>query len=332
MTKKLRFVASVILLGFLAWHTDWHQVREAFARLDLRLWLLGVALYAVTQVVSSLRWALLARPLGFDRRLGDYLAFYYVGMFFNLVLPTSVGGDVVRAWYLDGRSGRRLPAFLSVLLDRGSGLLVLLLIACVAAALSPIALPRGLAAGVWAAGALAVVGLAFLALTAGRIAGPIGRLLGARVGRLISSIDDLKTIFWSRRGLLVSTTLLSVVVQAANVVLVWLIGHALGAPVPAAYYAVLVPVVTLLTLLPVSLNGMGVREGAMVLLLAPFGITEGTALSLAFLWFLTFTAVSLLGVGFYLFGGFPRFEVRGDDDPVDRGSDQGREGQLEAAA
>src|SRR5262249_1186810 len=125
---------------------------------------------------------------------------------------------------------------------------------------------------------------------------------------------------------------LSVLVQSANVVLVWLVGRALGAEVPASYYWILVPVVTLLTLLPISLNGMGVREWGTVLMLAPLGVSEATALTLAFLWFATFSVVSLGGAIFYLWGRFPRFEVRPDDEPVRGDPDQGREGQPRAAA
>jgi len=128
------------------------------------------------------------------------------------------------------------------------------------------------------------------------------------------------------------TTLLSLVVQSANVVVLWLAGLSLGVGVPASYYWILVPVVTLLTLFPVSLNGMGVREWGTVLLLAPLGVGAEAATALAFLWFLTFGAVSAAGAGFYLFGRFPRFEVRSDDKPVRRDPDQGREGQHKDAA
>jgi hypothetical protein len=91
------------------------------------------------------------------------------------------------------------------------------------------------------------------------------------------------------------------------VVLVWLIAVALGADVPFAFCWILMPVVALLTLLPVSVNGMGVREGATVILLAPLHIGSGTAISLAFLWFAAQSSAGLGGVGFYLFGRYPRF-------------------------
>ena len=121
-------------------------------------------------------------------------------------------------------------------------------------------------------------------------------------------------------------------VQSANVVLVWLIGRAIGAHVPGAYYWVMVPMVSLLTLLPVSLNGMGVREWGTVLFLHPLGIGVETALSLAFLWFAVTTAAGLCGGLYYLFGSFPRPEVQPDHESVRDHPDQRRARQSQAAA
>src|SRR5262249_40778059 len=104
---------------------------------------------------------------------------------------------------------------------------------------------------------------------------------------------------------IVLSTVYSLLVQVANVVIVWMVGQAMGLPVPAAYYWIAVPMITLLTMIPISLNGMGVREGGMVLFLRPLGIADGTAVSLAFLWFAVYTAASLVGGGVYLFGRFP---------------------------
>jgi uncharacterized membrane protein YbhN (UPF0104 family) len=107
------------------------------------------------------------------------------------------------------------------------------------------------------------------------------------------------------------STLLSVVVQLANILIVWLIGLALNLSVPGSYYLILVPTVTLLTLVPISLNGMGVREGGMAIFLAPLGVDPGTAITLAFLWFVAFVLPSLGGVFFYLGAGVPRYREQG---------------------
>jgi uncharacterized membrane protein YbhN (UPF0104 family) len=322
VSKTLRLIISALLLAWLASRLSWAQLGREFAHLRLEWWLAAAGLYVLTQVVSAFRWQLLAGPLGFQQTLRQFTGYYFIGMFFNLFLPTSVGGDVIRALYLDGGGGRKLPAFLSTFLDRFSGLLVLLALACSALALNPIPLPVWISLCVWGAAGCAALGMAALLATirwTGRF---------TRVRRLREAV----LIYLDHPHLLVYGSALSVVVQAANVIVVWLAGQALGLSVPAAYYWILVPMVTLLTLLPISLNGMGIREGGTILFLAPLGIDETAALSLAFLWFAVFTAVSLLGGSVYLFGRFPRPQVQDSHGSVDRDSDQGRARQPKAAA
>lgn len=294
---------------------------EAFRSLRWPYWVLSVGLYALTQVVSSARWQMLARPLGFQRPLRQMVAIYYIGMFFNLVLPTSVGGDVVRAWYLNGGSGRRMSAFLSVFLERLSGLLMLILLACGAVLVCPLDLPVWLTATVGSMAGATVLGFVALPILARY------PLLSAKHQALSQQLRQCLPLVF-RPGPLV----LSGVVQCANVVLVWMIGRALGIPVADSYYWILVPVVTLLTVLPISLNGMGVREGGTVLLLGLQGVNSSLALSLALLWFAVFTVTSLAGAPLYLWGPFPRFEASSHDPTVSNHSDQGRAGQPAAAA
>src|SRR5262245_26647240 len=119
----------------------WRQFGEAFSALDLRLWALALVAFVLAQLISSLRWQMLAAPLGFAAPYRRYASLYFVGMFFNLVLPTSVGGDVVRAWYL-GVDGKRVAAFCTVLAERASGLIVLMILACVASVFLPTSPPR----------------------------------------------------------------------------------------------------------------------------------------------------------------------------------------------
>ena len=344
MTKRFRLAASLLLLGVLACGMDWSQVRAAFASLRLDLWLLAAVVYAVTQAVSSLRWQLLARPLGFDDPFRQFLGNYYVGMFFNLVLPTSVGGDVVRAWRLASQSRRRARAFLSVIADRVSGVFVLVLLALAALPFRPTELPPWLTWTVAGLAGGALLALTFLLLV-GRTTGSHLPLLGTRYpsldtwysgrgtfSRLLLSIRNLDTAICPSRRVFVLSTALSVVVQLANVLVVWLIGQGLSLSVPGNYYLIFVPTVTLLTLLPVSLNGMGVREGATALMLAPLGVDAGTAVTLAFLWFAAFVLPSLGGVFPYLLGKVPRFEEKTDDQSLGGDPDQGRAGQPRTAA
>ena len=182
-------------------------------------------------------------------------------MFFDLVLPPSIGGDVVRAWYLDAHSGRRTDAFLSVLVDRGSGLLVLLALACGAALFGPIGLPEWIYWSVWGTAGAAGLGLmaayvigkmtrrrqeARLSLAAVRSHAERGNEVELKnancqsgddqprqsIGNFQFAIFNLQSIYQSRPRLLLGTTLLSILIQAANVAIVWLVGLAIDVGLP----------------------------------------------------------------------------------------------------
>ncbi len=337
MKKKWRLLGSLTLLAFLAWRLDWGRLAAAFARLDLGLWLAALLVYLLTQFVSAVRWQALARLVGFDGGWGRYVAYYYIGMLFNLVLPTSVGGDVVRAWYRARQqgAGRRTAALLSVLADRVNGVLVLVALAAVAAACCTVPLPRWVLAAVAGVAAGSLAGVACLPLVP-----RLQRLLpgNARLQRLA----DGTRLYLQHGRVMAWVTALSVVVQGANVAVVWLVGEALGLPVPPLFYGVMVPLVTLLTLLPVSVNGMGLREVGTVAMLAPLGIDAASAVTLSLLVFAVMSAASLSGLCFYLFGHFPRFqapgagggnsEVPAHDAPVGGHPGQGRTRQPPAAA
>jgi uncharacterized protein (TIRG00374 family) len=311
---------------------DWVHVGEAFHGMRWGGWLAAVGVFLAAQLLSAYRWQRLSRPLGFHRPLKAYIGDYFVGMFFNLLLPTSIGGDAVRAVSLNARSGRKMAALLSVFLDRLSGLLVLLALACVAAIACPTPLPGWMAATVGGAAGAAAMGL--FALPA--VIRILSRLDGdrpvvARARRLAESLRDALLVFRGRPRLVMASTAISVLIQLSGVVQVALIGRAVGAHVPLAIYGVAVPMVALLTLLPVSLNGMGVREAGMALFLQPAGVAPSRAVTIAFLWFCSQTVAGLAGAAVYLSARARRPEISHDDAVGDH-PDQGRAGQRRVAA
>jgi uncharacterized protein (TIRG00374 family) len=312
--RLLRLAVSAAILGGLAAKTNWAQVATAIRGLRWEYAGAAFAVLILAQAVSAVRWQWLARPLGFNGPLHQYVGAYFVGMFFNLLLPTSVGGDAVRAVYLNAGSGRKVAAVLSVLLDRMSGLLVLLGVACCAAVICPVPLPMWVQLAVGGVAGAAVVGLTlcpWIAKAACGLANSDGKL--ARIGRLAASTRDAMSVYRREPRLIVTSTLLSAVVQASSVLQVGLIGQAIGLDVPWAVYGVAAPMVALLTLLPVSLNGMGIRELGMIAFLGPAGVLEGSAMTVAFLWFLLQTAAGLLGAVVYLAAGSGQ-QAAGSDD------------------
>jgi uncharacterized membrane protein YbhN (UPF0104 family) len=333
VNKTWRLLGTLALLAVLAGRVEWGRLATAVAGLDGRVWPLAVGLFALAQVLSSWRWRMLAGVAGFGGPPARYVAYYFIGMFFNLLLPTSVGGDVVRAWYLanqgDGPpAGKYLAAFLSVFAERLNGVLVLVALACVATVCCPVALPGWLLACVASLGGGTVLGVASL---------PALRHIPIRNAGW-RRLADAAATYRRHPRVLLGVTGLSLVIQVGNMVIVGLIGGALGLPVPALYYGVLVPLVALLALLPVSLNGMGLREAGAVLLLTPLGVDATAAVTLYLVTFAVYTLASLAGAACYLFGRFPRLAAPPahggaiDDDVVGGDPDQGRTGQPAAAA
>ncbi|MSR31281.1 MAG: flippase-like domain-containing protein [Gemmataceae bacterium] len=292
----VRILGTLALLALIFRKVDLGQLANAFASMNPWYWLAATALLVTTQFISALRWKVIANVVGFGGSYARYSAYFYIGTFFNLALPTSVGGDVVRAWYLaynmpDGPiPNRRSKAALTVLADRFSGVMVLICIAALATIFSPVELPVWVRACV---GLVALVALVLLAMW------PLAKKMGQRFAKVQVVLNSAR-VWIKNRWALLATTAMSVWVQVASVVIVLLVGRGLGLEVPWTYYFVMIPIVTLITMLPISLGGMGLREGAMVLLLSPFGVEPAKAVALSVLFFSVYAATSLIGLVYYL--------------------------------
>ncbi|HEV8058582.1 MAG TPA: lysylphosphatidylglycerol synthase transmembrane domain-containing protein, partial [Gemmataceae bacterium] len=228
----------------------------------------------------------------------------------------------MRAWQLRAGDDRKLHALLSVFIDRASGLFVLLCLGLAGVLASPVPLPDSIRRAVFVTAACALAGVGGVG---------VATLLGRRIERL-QKLSTVLNIYVTNPRLALSTTLLSLVIQAANVAVLWILSLALNLDVPAAYYVVAVPMITLMTVLPISLNGIGVREGGMILFLSPLGVSDAAAVSLAVLWFMVFSAASLLGGVVYFLGDFSRPKGPCHDAVVGDRSDQGRARQSRSAA
>ncbi|MGN6735591.1 MAG: flippase-like domain-containing protein, partial [Candidatus Binatia bacterium] len=129
----LKLLVSVGLLGYLLARIHIERFLHTFATANFSYIALALLIYLVTQGVSAIRWTALARPLGVKTPFTDIVRYYFIGMFFNLFAPGTVGGDVSRVYYLvrdenarvKGRSVTTMHATMSVLMDRAIGMVVL---------------------------------------------------------------------------------------------------------------------------------------------------------------------------------------------------------------
>jgi uncharacterized membrane protein YbhN (UPF0104 family) len=319
----LRAGISGGILGWLLWRLEWPEVLALVRQSEPDGWLIALVLYGGVQLgLSSYRWRVLGRALGFYLPWWRYLQLYYVGVFFNLFLPTSMGGDVIRALNLTREPGRRLAAGWSVVSDRLSGLMALVLLACGASLLQWQAVATSPRVIIW----LLALGLIF------------GPLVLVRLGRQSPRLGHLATALSLSRAYrreFLAAFALSLAVQAASIVQIAWLGRALGIELGLLGYAVVVPLVSLATMLPVSISGIGVREGSFVIFLASYGVPPPAAVALGLAWFLMNVIVGVIGGVVYLLSGAA--QEPGQSEGAGHGSvgyraAQGRAGQLDAAA
>lgn len=279
----LKLTVTVGLLAYLFSRIDVASVAHLVAGASWRWIIAGLFLYLALQGLCAWRWLLLARVLELDGTWTKFVRYYYVGMFFNLFLPTGVGGDVYRCYYVARSAADWRRAIISVLADRGVGFGTMCVIAVVATlAFGRVQVPpwMGWALGGGALGILVLVAVGFAAR------GPFASIRAAA---------PLVTEFFRRPGLLAVVAILSLVLQTLVIVVNIFNGVALGLDVPIVFYFILIPLIAVATMIPVSLNGLGVREGAFVFFLSQVGVPQDQALSLALLWLGVLIVSSLIG-------------------------------------
>lgn len=292
----LRVGATVGLMAYVIWGI-WpkdeasraefsHMLRTA----DWRWWAAGLALGVVVQVAAGVRWSSLARPLGFDFPRRTFVWRFFEGSFFSLCLPSSIGGDAVKAYRIGDTTPRRLLAGCSVVADRLTGLAALgvLVAAARVAHHRGLALPATLAFGtVLALAALATMWLAMASLD--RI---VDMLPGPHPARQF--VAQLLP-YQQRPSLLAWAVAWSFVVQVGGTLATALMARTVQVDIGLGAWLAVAPLVALIETIPITIGGFGVREKAMQFFLQEYGVAERSAVFVALLGGLAKIVTGLLG-------------------------------------
>lgn len=284
----LKVTISVVLIAVLFSRIDAAHL-WAMARTAAPSWLLAaLALYLLMILASAWRWGLLLRAQGIVFRFRTLMSSFLVATFFNNFLPSNIGGDVVRISDTARAAGSKTLATTVVLIDRGIGLLGLVLLA----ALGATAVPRLVTAGgfggpvfLWAGFAVAMIVTAAAVLipqALPQLLKPVRLLhpewVDERLGRLASALarfrDAPAALFGCFAG--------AVVVQAVLVGFYLAIARSMAIPIGFTELAVIVPISFLVQMLPVSVNGFGIREATFGLYFARLGLPLESALLVSF--------------------------------------------------
>jgi len=305
--KRVLIVAklalSVLLLALLLWRIPFSQVAQVVAHADRRWLAAAAAVMLFSNLIGSYQWWRLLQVADIRIPLWRACAYYHIGLFFNNFLPANIGGDLARIADTSRHGGGAAGAFSAVLMDRLIGTMALAGLALVT---TLPALDRFHLAVVYLAlaGFFAASVLLLWAIFHPALLPALERLLGAiGLGGLGPHLDDLALrirAYRDARGLLLRMVALAVLTQFSRIGVHVLVARALGITVGLQYFLLFVPLLAVIVSLPISFNGLGVREGAGVVLFGLVGVGRASAFSMQFLTYLVAVAVSLLGGLAYL--------------------------------
>ena len=273
----VKIVGTLICLYVISRSVSWHELVKSLANIRLEWLGFAVLIFWATQIISSLRCAYVARTLGGHLDLATSMRAHFVGLWFNQVLPSSFGGDIMKMSILKRQVGLSIGTR-AILIDRFSGLMLLLLVLSVQ-------LPFY---SIYFGGDHWLVSIGWTALVAFFAAAAISGVAASINGKYnfpfgVRHAVELVADVWSfRRGrTLWEQFWTSFVVHVNSVLSFVLIGFALDVHISLVAYVLLVPVVFIVALIPVSFAGWGVREAGAILVFSTVGISKESALGMS---------------------------------------------------
>lgn len=302
----VKLLVSVGLLAAIVWRADLADVWLALRETNFLLIVTAAALNPVGGTLMALRWRGLLRSQGVDAPLHRLIQSCIIASFFRQFLPSTIGGDAIRAYDSWKMGASKTVAVSTLAVDRIFGVVILLLFAIIAIVFSPRILPEIPLLATWialgAGGLLGLLMLIFFPST--RFFRPLARViehLPRPIGNIINKLAGSLAGLQGQPRLMLRSLALSFFLQVNVVFFYVLIGTALGLSVPVLAYFIIVPLATIVMMLPVSINAIGLREAVFVVLLGASGVSMAEALAFAWLEYGLFLFYGLIGGVLYAF-------------------------------
>lgn len=286
MGLLLKLSISLSLLSLLLWRVDREALFSMLRSLNLMLFLTALLLYILCQLLSTYRWQLLLWAEKIWIPFQKLALFYFEGMFFNLFFPTAIGGDLVKGHRIYRYTEGEEASLASILIDRLVGLSAVLFIALTALLSSSLNSPSPDPIVAWP-----ILGFAgaFVLGVGGMFSRRIGSLLfpsrrwlpASRLWEKLGAFYRSLQRYRGHKIALGKTFCISLFLQALYVYNYYLVARALGFSISLGTFYLLVPLVIVVSMIPISIGGLGVREGTMIYLFGKVGVDPASALGLS---------------------------------------------------
>jgi hypothetical protein len=298
----LKITVTLAFLTILAYQVDWFLLWKQLRVIPPGLILVTALLLLGSQSINARRWQRISNPF-FQGSYGRFWMLYMAGLCLGLVLPTAIGGDLGKAYSLGSSPAEKGLAAWTVLVDRYSGLMVQLALAV-------------LGLMIFANSELRQLTAALLLILCGGVytVWAVLPVCLKGVSRWIPAVQHLRP-YWQLQ-MIGEVGIYSLLSHLMNCGIHMVFGQALGLKLAAGSYMLIYCLASIASLFP-SLGGLGVREGAYVLLLSHTGVDTTTATAFAGLWFTALLLVSLMGAPtLWAIWQQPRSSVRPLADPA----------------
>lgn len=282
----VKVTVTALLFLYIFRKIDFHQFGNTLHHARLDILILGFFVLWIGHYICIFRWRMLMRPLMPVLSLANLFGIYCIGLFFNLTFPTVVGGDVVKMYYAGKPSKSYAQSFAATFLDRDAGMFAMMIIACLGILFYPVVIP-GVAVSLilWSVFVAFVLGnVAIFAPSCHRLLiAVLHKFNLARAAGRIDAISSAFQIMGQHRSLLFWSMFISLINQLVVISVTWIMGIGLGIHISLLYYLILVPVITLIQMIPISLNGMGLREYAFMSFFGAIGVAPESCIALGLL-------------------------------------------------
>ena len=310
--RLIRPLLVIAVTAYVLWRARPSAVIQALVHANLRWIGLAVALVVVDRALMAYRWIVLLCPIERARRppLSGVIRVFFESTFAGTFLPASVGGDVVRAYSLSQLNVASGQAVASVLMDRLLGVVSILVMGAIGLTLArtgDVVSARAIELPLLVAAALTVAAgaVVFSERAAGLAQTVALRLPFAPLRRLAGDLTRATRSYGQHHIELGNVLAGSIGVQVLRIIQAYCLGRALSIELPLVAYFTLIPLILLVMLLPVSINGIGPSQVAFVWFFGRVGVPEAQAFALSVL-FVALGIVGNLPGGFlYAFGRRP---------------------------
>ncbi len=282
----LRVSISIILLIFLFKQVDKKSLFEIIENADKPLLFLSFCVYFFVYVLCLLRWEMLLKALKIHLSLKRVIISYASSNFFSLFLPSTIGGDLMRSIDLATHTKRPHEVIATVVLDRLSGFVGLVLLALVSLMLGgkliqdrAVLLSVAIITGIL----IAVLVVFFNRFFYSRINKLIHSPNAGKARQLLKDLHDEIHYFKHHKKVIVNNLFLSILVQSVPPLSFFILALSLGLKINIIYFFIFLPIIGAITLLPISIGGLGLRDATTIFFFAKIGVARDVAFAMSIL-------------------------------------------------